>query len=346
MALWGLHAIGLDDEADDFVAFLADAVLTSSEANRLAVSSNGGGRHADLHVLYPVDGTAPAENTLDHLGGYAAARPVRAGNAVEGQSQHDIYGAVVDCVYQHTRSRDKLTERVWQLVVPMVETALTVWDKPDQGIWEMRTEPRHFVHSKVMCWVATDRGARLAQLRGDLGLAERWEQAAATIHADVCAHGLNEAGVFTQSYGSSNLDASVLLLPLVRFLPAADPRLRATVLAVGEELNDHGLILRYRTDDTDDGVNGAESTFTLCSFWYVSALVEIGELDRARRMCERLLGLASPLGLYAEELDPATGWHWGNFPQAFTHLALINAVAHIVGAEQAEILSGHQISWE
>jgi GH15 family glucan-1,4-alpha-glucosidase len=185
----------------------------------------------------------------------------------------------------------------------------------------------------VMCWVACDRGARLARLYGAPDSAERWQKAAEEIRADILTHGVSERGVFVQHYDTTALDASVLLLPLVRFLPADDERIRATVLAVAEELSVEGLLLRYRTDQTDDGLEGGEGTFTICSFWLVSALVEIGEVARARQLCEKLLSYASPLGLYGEELDPHTGRHLGNFPQAFTHLALINAVIHVIRAE-------------
>jgi GH15 family glucan-1,4-alpha-glucosidase len=198
----------------------------------------------------------------------------------------------------------------------------------------VRGEPKHFTTSKMMCWVAVDRGVRLAGIKDDRERADRWQLAADEIHADICANAVDERGVFTQHYETDALDASLLLMPLVRFLPADDPRIRATVLAIGDELTDDGLVLRYRVKETDDGLTGEEGAFTICSFWLVSALAEIGEHARARRLCERLLALASPLELYAEELDPHTGRHLGNFPQAFTHLALINAVIHVIRHEQ------------
>jgi alpha,alpha-trehalase len=191
-----------------------------------------------------------------------------------------------------------------------------------------------------MCWVAADRGARLARLRQDHAQAERWQAAADEMHADICANGIDHRGVFTQAYGSAALDASVLLMPLVRFLPADDERIRRTVLAIADELTVDGLVLRYKTEQTDDGLSGREGSFTICSFWLVSALVEIGELDRARRLCEKLLSFASPLGLYGEEIDPETGRHLGNFPQAFTHLALINAAMHVIQAEARATAAG------
>jgi len=185
-----------------------------------------------------------------------------------------------------------------------------------------------------MCGVAADRGARLAALREDRAMAERWSAAAAEIHADICAHGVDDRGVFVQHYDTKALDASVLLMPLTRFLPVEDPRIRDTVLTIAEELTDQGLVLRYRVEETDDGLAGEEGTFTICSFWLVSALSEIGEHVRARQLCERLLSFASPLQLYAEEIDPRTGRHLGNFPQAFTHLAQINAVMHVIRGDR------------
>jgi GH15 family glucan-1,4-alpha-glucosidase len=185
-----------------------------------------------------------------------------------------------------------------------------------------------------MCWVAADRGARLAEMRDELEFAARWQSAADEIKADICANALDERGVFTQHYDTDALDASVLLMPRTRFLPPDDERIRKTVLAIADELSEDGMILRYRVDETDDGLSGTEGTFTICSFWCVSALVEIGEVARGRDLCEKLLSHASPLGLYAEEIDPRTGRHLGNFPQAFTHLALINAVMHVIRADQ------------
>ncbi len=258
---------------------------------------------------------------------------MRVGNNAYNQDQHDVWGAVLDSVYLHTKSRDYLPERVWPLLKVQVEKAISRWRLPDRGIWEVRGEPKHFTSSKHMCWVAVDRGARLARLHDEDAMADKWQEVAAEIHHDICEHGVDERGVFVQHYDTTALDASLLLMPLVRFLPPDDERVRATVLAIADELTSDGLVLRYRVDETDDGLEGEEGTFTICSFWLVSALSEIGEHERARRLCERLLSFASPLELYAEEIDAHTGRHLGNFPQAFTHLALINAVVHVIQAE-------------
>jgi GH15 family glucan-1,4-alpha-glucosidase len=318
--LWGLYTLGFEWEANDFFYFLADA----AEANP-----------GDVQIMYGIDGERDLpEQRLDHLSGYEGARPVRIGNAAYDQEQHDVWGAILDSFYLHTKSRDHLPERIWPILVKQVERALEKWREPDRGIWEVRGEPKHFTSSKLMCWVAADRGARLAEIRDELEYASRWQSAAEEIRADICANALDERGVFCQSYGSSTLDASVLLMPLVRFLPRGDERIRRTVLAIADELAVDDLVLRYPADETDDGLSGEEGTFTICSFWLVSALVEIGEVERARGLCEKLLSFASPLQLYAEEIDPHTGRHLGNFPQAFTHLALINAVMHVIQAEQ------------
>ena len=318
-ALWGLYTLGFEWEANDFLYFVADVA----------------GGDDDLQIMYGIGGERTlTERTLDHLQGYESAQPVRVGNAAYDQRQHDMWGAVLDSVYLHTTSRDHLDERIWPILVKQVEAALEHWREPDRGIWEVRGDPKHFTSSKVMCWVAADRGARLARLKGATDEARRWQAAADEIHADICENGVDERGVFTQHYDTDALDASLLLMPLVRFLPPDDDRVRRTVLAIANELTEEGLVLRYRTEETDDGLSGREGSFTICSFWLVSALVEIGELSRARRLCEKLLSYASPLGLYGEEIDPETGRHLGNFPQAFTHLALINATMHVIDAER------------
>jgi GH15 family glucan-1,4-alpha-glucosidase len=317
-ALWALYTLGFDWEANDFFWFVADVAE----------------RDEDLQVMYGVDGRAELpEHELD-LEGYEGARPVRIGNAAYQQRQHDVWGAVLDSVYLHTKTRDGLDERIWAILVHQVESALAHWREPDQGIWEVRGPPQHFTSSKLMCWVAVDRGARLARLKGEDELAKLWEERAEEIKDDICTHGVDERGVFTQRYGAPALDASLLLAPLFRFLPVDDPRVVATVRAIGDELTVDGLVLRYKVEETDDGLGTEEGAFLICSFWLVSALSEIGDHERARALCEKLLSLASPLELYAEEIDPHSGRHLGNFPQAFTHLALINAVMHIILSDQ------------
>jgi alpha,alpha-trehalase len=320
--LWSLHVLGLDAEANDFARFIGDICFAHGN---------------ELQIMYGI-GTERelTESTLDHLSGYGGAQPVRIGNGAFAQQQNDVYGALVDSLYIHAKANREIPAQIWPIVADQVETAAKVWRQPDQGIWEARGEPRHYVSSKLMCWVALDRGARLARRRGDDEQADRWREIADEIQTDILANGVSERGVLRQHYETDALDASNLLAPLVRFLPPEHELVRATVLAIADELTDHGLVLRYRVEETDDGLHGEEGTFTICSFWLVAALSEIGEAEHARALCERLLSLAGPLGLYAEEIDPRSGAHLGNFPQAFTHLALINAVAHVVADEQRE----------
>jgi GH15 family glucan-1,4-alpha-glucosidase len=318
--LWSLYTLGFDWEANDFFYFIAD------------VAEN---EESQLQIMYGIGGEPDLpERELDHLSGYEGAEPVRVGNGAHDQDQHDVWGAIMDSFYLHTKSRDHLPDRIWPILTRQVETALENWRDPDRGIWEVRGEPKHFTSSKLMCWVAADRGARLAEVRGEPEHAERWQAAADEIKDDICENALDDRGVFCQHYDTDALDASVLLMPLVRFLDPHDERIKKTVLTIAEELSEDGMILRYRTDETDDGLSGEEGTFAICSFWMVSALVEVGELDRGRDLCERMLSYANSLGLYAEEIDARSGRHLGNFPQAFTHLALINAVMHVIRADQ------------
>ncbi len=318
--LWALHALGLDWEADDFVQYVAD------------LSRNEDG---SLQIMYGVNGEMDLEeSTLEHLKGYEGAVPVRVGNGAYNQRQNDVFGAVLDSVYLHSKKRDHIPARLWPVICDQVACASKAWREPDQGIWEARGGPQHYVSSKLMSWVALDRGARLAERRGDEKLSESWQELAEEIRAEILERGLDSRGVFRQHYDTDALDASTLLVPLVRFLPPDDERLRATVMAIRDELTENGLVLRYRTEETDDGLSGKEGTFLICSFWLVSALSEIGEHRDAEHLCGRLLGYSSSLELYAEELEASSGRHLGNYPQAFTHLALINAVTHVIAAQQ------------
>jgi len=229
---------------------------------------------------------------------------------------------------------------VWDGLATFVDAALEHWREPDQGIWEVRGAPQHFTASKVMCWVAAARGADLAEERGDDKRAQRWRAGADKIKADVLAKDVSSKGVFRQHDKTDDLDASLLLLPIMGFLPPDDDRIKATVLAIADELTEDGLVLRYKTDQTDTGFSGKEGTFTICSFWLVSALAMIGETERAHALCQKLLSFAGPLLLYAEEIDATTGQHLGNFPQAFSHLALIDALSRLIDAEKAKAEEG------
>jgi alpha,alpha-trehalase len=320
--LQALHFLSLDWEADEFMQFVADVEPTED---------------GSLQIMYGIDGRRDlTETTRDDLSGYAGARPVRVGNGAFDQRQNDVFGAVLDSMLLHTRRSERLPRRLWPLVQSQATCAEKVWQQPDQGIWEARGAPQHYVSSKLMCWVAMDRAAKLAGIRGDKDLEASWKATADEIQADILKNGMNDRGVLTQHYGSDSLDASALLAAIFGFLPHDDERLHTTVLAIADELTEDGFVLRYKTDETDDGLSGKEGTFLICSFWLVSALGIVGETQRARDLMARLLRIASPLGLYAEEFDTDTGHHLGNFPQAFSHLALIEAAGRLILAERLQ----------
>jgi GH15 family glucan-1,4-alpha-glucosidase len=317
--LRALHYLLLDWEADEFMQFIAD----------LDRNDDGG-----LQIMYGIDGRRDlTESVREDLSGYGGARPVRIGNGAFDQRQNDVFGAALDSVLLQSLRSQRIPRRLWPLVQAQAECAKAVWRQPDQGIWEARGKPRHYVSSKLMCWVALDRAAELATIRGESELAAGWAETASEIKSDILEHGVDERGVLRQHYETDALDASTLLAGMFGFLPPDDARLRATVLAVADELSENGFVLRYRTDETDDGLSGREGSFVICSFWLVSALAIVGETQRARDLMERLVKVASPLGLFAEEYDAETGGHLGNFPQAFSHLALVEAAARIIVAE-------------
>jgi GH15 family glucan-1,4-alpha-glucosidase len=320
--LQALHWLNLDWEADEFMQFVADIEPTDD---------------GSLQIMYGIDGRRDlTESTRDDLTGYAGARPVRIGNGAFDQRQNDVFGAVLDSILLHTRRSERLPRRLWPIVQTQAECATKVWQEPDQGIWEARGKPQHYVSSKLMGWVALDRAAKLAEIRGDPTLQETWRATADEIREDILTHGVSKRAVLRQHYETDALDASTLLAAIFGFLPGDDERLRATVTAIADELTEDGFVLRYRTEETDDGLSGEEGTFLICSFWLVSALAIVGEMQKARDLMERLLRIASPLGLYAEEFDAGTGRHLGNFPQAFSHLALMEAAARIIVPELLE----------
>ena len=319
--LRSLYRLGFDWEAVEYWGFVIDAV-SGGDLNR----------NFELQIMYGIGGERDlTERTLDHLSGWRGARPVRIGNGAWNQQQHDVWGMILDALdVQFQRGASQLVAPVWEGVAGFADAALQHWREPDQGIWEVRGDPKHFVASKVMCWVAAARGADLAAERGADERARRWRAGADEIKAEVLDKGVSDRGVFRQHYETDDLDASLLLLPIMGFLPSDDQRVVSTVLAIADELTQDGLVLRYRVEGTDTGFEGEEGTFTICSFWLVSALAMIGETGRAHALCEKLLSFAGPLQLYAEEIDATTGQHLGNFPQAFTHLALIEAVSLLI----------------
>jgi GH15 family glucan-1,4-alpha-glucosidase len=317
--LQALHYLNLDWEANEFMQFVAD----------LEPNDDGA-----LQIMYGIDGRRDlTESTRDELSGYAGARPVRIGNGAFDQRQNDVFGAVLDSILLHSRRSQRIPRRLWAIVESQARCAEAVWREPDQGIWEARGKPQHYVSSKLLCWVALDRAAKLAEMRSDANLATGWRRTADEIKQDIIANGLTDSGVLRQHYATDSLDASNLLAAKFGLFPRDDPRLHASVMAIADQLTENGFVLRYRTDETDDGLSGKEGSFLICSFWLVSALAIVGEEQRARDLMERLLRVASPLGLYAEEFDSETGRHLGNFPQAFSHLALIEAAARIIVAE-------------
>jgi GH15 family glucan-1,4-alpha-glucosidase len=276
--LRALHALGFDWEAFEYFAFVLEAVSAA---------------HSDdpwhLQIMYGIGGeTDLTEHTLDHLSGHMNSKPVRIGNGAYDQKQHDVWGMLLDSLATHARiGGGGIAPRTWEGIARLVDDAIAKASEPDQGIWEMRGEPKHFVASKVMCWVAADRGATLARDRGDDARAEKWESAAETIKSEVLSKGVDQRNAFVQHYDAPDLDASNLLIPIMGFLPGDDERVRATVLAIADELTQDGLVLRYRTGAADDGLsNDAEGTFTICSFWLVSALAIVGETGRARALFE------------------------------------------------------------
>jgi alpha,alpha-trehalase len=316
--LQALHLLGLDWEADEFMQFVAD----------LEPNDDGG-----LQIMYGIDGRRDLTETFrEDLSGYSGARPVRIGNGAFDQRQNDVFGAVLDSILKHTMYSQRLPRRLWPIVQAQAQCATDVWRTPDQGIWEARGKPRHYVSSKLMCWVAMDRAAKLAAIRDDPDMESKWQATAEEIKADILANGLRD-GVLRQHYDTDALDASTLLAALLGFLPGEDPRLHKSVLAIADDLTENGYVLRYKTGETDDGLSGKEGTFLICSFWLVSALSIVGEAQRAHDLMERLLRVSSSLGLYAEEFDADTNRHLGNFPQAFSHLALIEAASRIILAE-------------
>ena len=323
LTLAALWIAACPDEAGDFFSFLATAA---------------GGRIApgeDLQILYGVGGERLVpEHHLDHLDGYLNSRPVRIGNGAWNQPQLDVYGELLDAAWTYAGEIDRFEPVTAQFLIDVADTAAARWTEPDHGIWEVRGRPRHFVHSKLMCWVALDRALRLADKLGASHQVDHWSAVRDQIRIALETKGWNEtAGAYTQSFGSDELDASSLMLLLSGFLPPDDQRMLATVEAVADRLTDsHGFVYRYRNPD---GLDGEEGTFAICTFWLIQSLAEIGQPDRARSLFERISAFANDVGLFSEEIDTQSGQLLGNFPQAFTHIGLINAAWAIARTEDA-----------
>ncbi len=315
--VYALLGIGFRGEASAFMAWLSERIT-------------GQRTSGPLKPVYRIDGSeALKEEVLGHLEGYRGSRPIRLGNAASEQAQLDIYGALMDAVYLYNDHGTPISYDLWVDLRRMLDWVCEHWREPDQGIWEMRGPPQEFVHSKMMCWVAMDRGIRLAEKRGFPGSVDRWRSARDTIYEEIMAKGWSpKRQAFVQAYGSEALDASALLMPLVLFMSPTDPRVLRTIAAIQKDLASDHLVLRYRLRDSPDGLKGEEGTFSLCSFWLVQALTRAGRLEEARILFERMLGYANSLGLYAEEIG-RRGEALGNFPQAFTHLGLIAAAVNL-----------------
>lgn len=328
---WDYRFCWLRDATFTLLALMQAGYREEAEAWGAWLRRSVAGTSAQIQTLYGLAGERWLhERDVPWLAGYQGARPVRIGNAASTQLQIDVYGELMDALYQEAHCGLARPGASWPLQRALAEHLETLWQQPDESIWEVRGGPQNFTFSKTMAWVAIDRAIRGAEEFDLPGPVDRWRTLRDTIHASVCRHGFNAAkNSFVQVYDGDTLDASLLLLPLVGFLPAEDPRIQGTVAAIGRDLMVDGLIQRYRTHETADGLPPGEGVFLACSFWYVDNLVLQGRRDDARAMFERLLGLCNDVGLLAEEYDPVARRHLGNFPQAFSHLALINSALNL-----------------
>ena len=321
LTLTSLFILGLRDEAEGFKEWL---------------ERTGAGRPQDLQIMYGVEGERMLpEIVLDHLGGHHGSRPVRVGNGAVKQLQLDSYGQLLESAYLFSRAGGELTDDNWRYLSGLADLCSERWADPDQGIWEIRAEPRHFTHSKVNCWLALKRAAQLAESRGE-NAPDKWIASRDEIRELLLADA-RQRGWFAQAWGADVPDAAALLVPAVGFIASTDPLVTETVRVVTAELSHGGLVHRYKAED---GLRGGEGAFLLCSFWLVDVLIHSGQVDVARVLLDRLRLHANDVGLFAEEVDPATGRHLGNTPQAFTHMALVTSCAHLSAAERGQLPTG------
>jgi GH15 family glucan-1,4-alpha-glucosidase len=333
---WDYRYCWLRDATFTLLALIEEGYIDEARCWREWLLRAVAGSPSQMQIMYGIYGDRRLQEIeIGWLNGYENSKPVRVGNAATEQFQLDVYGEVLDSMYRAHGAGIKTNETDWNLQVALVTFLESNWHKPDEGIWEVRGGRRHFTHSKMMAWVAFDRGVKLIEhcscaAMENLG---RWRKIRDQIHAEVCAKGYNgQRKAFTQYYGSNGLDASLLMMPLVGFLPATDERVRNTIEAIERELVEDGLVLRYRNEDNVDGLPGAEGVFLLCSFWLADCLHLLGRCNDARALFELLLSLRNDLGLYSEQYDPKTKRQLGNFPQAFSHVALVNT-ARILSAK-------------
>lgn len=332
---WDYRFCWLRDATFTLLALIDAGYVTEAERWRDWLVRALAGAPSQAQIMYGLGGERRlTEWEVDWLPGYQGSRPVRIGNAAARQHQLDVYGEVADALHHARVAGLAPVEAAWAVQRELTDHVGTIWSEPDEGIWEVRGDRQHFTHSKVMAWVAVDRAIKAAekyQLPAEIG---RWRELRRKIHDDVCARGFDaERGSFVQAYGSRQLDASLLMIPLVGFLPVSDARVRGTVEAIGRDLLVDGLVLRYHTAASDDGLPAGEGAFLACSFWYVDNLVLLGRRDEARQLFEHLLSLRNDVGLLAEEYDPKAKRQLGNFPQAFSHVALVASAYNLVAGE-------------
>jgi GH15 family glucan-1,4-alpha-glucosidase len=332
---WDYRFCWLRDATLTLYALMLAGYLDEALAWREWLLRAVAGDPADLQILYGIAGERRVtESVIDWLPGYEGSGPVRVGNAAHEQFQLDVYGEIMGAFYVGYRSGAAQTSGSWQVLTTLLENLERVWNEPDEGIWEVRGPRRHFTHSKVMAWVAFDRAVRVIEAGTHLGPLEKWRKLRDRIHADVCRYAFNRRrNAFVQYYGADTLDASLLMIAMVGFLPPDDPRVVDTVEAIQRELVSGGLVLRYRTESNVDGLPAGEGVFLPCSFWLVDNLIMMGRRDEAQRLFERLVGLCNDVGLLSEEYDPAASRMLGNFPQAFTHVSLLNSIYNLTSPE-------------
>jgi GH15 family glucan-1,4-alpha-glucosidase len=331
---WDYRFCWIRDATLTLYALLTSGYREEARAWREWLLRAEAGSPADLQIMYGIAGERRlTELELPWLPGYENSRPVRVGNAAYCQRQLDVYGELMDAMHVGRKFQLEVSDEAWRMQRVLMDNLERIWHEPDEGIWEMRGPRRHFTHSKLMAWVAFDRAVKAVESFGRPGPVERWRGLRETIRADICRHGFSEAkNAFVQYYGGSTLDASLLLMAEVGFLPPEDPRFRGTVEAIERELMFDGLVLRYRSEDDVDGLPGGEGAFLACSFWLADAYGMMGRESDAERLFEHLLSLRNDLGLLAEEYDPRAKRQLGNFPQGFSHIALVNAANNLISS--------------
>ncbi|MGH7383902.1 MAG: glycoside hydrolase family 15 protein [Candidatus Rokuibacteriota bacterium] len=331
---WDYRYCWLRDSALTLYALLNAGYREAAEDWRRWLLRAAAGHPEQLGIMYGIAGERwLPEHDVPWLPGYEGSRPVRVGNEAAEQMQLDVYGELVETLHAAREAELAPLPEAWRLQTALLDHLEKIWRKPDRGIWEVRGEPRAFTHSRLMCWVAFDRAMKSSEHFGVKGPVDRWREVRDAIHADICENGFDrERNTFVQHYGGKALDASLLLIPQVGFLPPDDPRVVGTIEAIERDLVRDGFVLRYSTDEVDDGIGGEEGAFLVCSFWLADAYVMLGRLDDAVKLFDRLLGLRNDLGLLAEEYDPVRGRLVGNYPQAFSHIGLINTAYNLVDA--------------